>query len=204
MRARALVSVVAGVSAMAAAALAPLEVRAQADRRLREPSEFAEIRNRQLRSQTLFIEAGKVLLHPRCLNCHPDGNRPLQGPGAPHEPPVERGDHGHGVPGMQCSTCHQRENFDPGGVPGHPKWELAPRQMAWRNRSLHDICEQVQDPKRNRTRNLDKIVEHVSYDTLVGWAWNPGAGREPAPGTQAIFGALIKAWADSGAACPPP
>jgi hypothetical protein len=27
-------------------------------------------------------------------------------------------------------------------------------------------------------------------------------GRKPAPGTQAEFGALIKAWADSGAACP--
>ena len=39
-------------------------------------------------------------------------------------------------------------------------------------------------------------------DTLVGWAWTPGADREPAPGTQVAFGALIKAWADSGAACP--
>jgi len=27
-------------------------------------------------------------------------------------------------------------------------------------------------------------------------------GREPAPGTQAAFGSLVKAWADSGAACP--
>jgi len=41
----------------------------------------------------------------------------------------------------------------------------------------------------------------VTNDTLVGWAWTPGADREPAPGTQAAFGALIKAWADSGAAC---
>jgi hypothetical protein len=41
---------------------------------------------------------------------------------------------------------------------------------------------------------------HVA-DPLVGWAWNPGADREPAAGTQAAFGALIKAWADSGAAC---
>ncbi|PYM55919.1 MAG: Isoquinoline 1-oxidoreductase subunit, partial [Candidatus Rokuibacteriota bacterium] len=37
---------------------------------------------------------------------------------------------------------------------------------------------------------------------LVGWAWNPGADREPAPGTQAMFGALVKAWAASGAVCP--
>jgi isoquinoline 1-oxidoreductase subunit alpha len=30
----------------------------------------------------------------------------------------------------------------------------------------------------------------------------PGADRQRAPGTQASFGALVKAWADSGAACP--
>jgi hypothetical protein len=42
----------------------------------------------------------------------------------------------------------------------------------------------------------------MAEDSLVGWGWHPGAGRAPAPGTQAEFGALIKAWADSGAACP--
>jgi hypothetical protein len=43
----------------------------------------------------------------------------------------------------------------------------------------------------------------MSEDSLVGWAWAPGAGRTPAPGTQAEFGALMRAWADSGAGCPP-
>jgi hypothetical protein len=42
----------------------------------------------------------------------------------------------------------------------------------------------------------------MGTDTLVGWAWHPGAGRTPAPGTQAQFGALIDAWIASGAACP--
>jgi len=42
----------------------------------------------------------------------------------------------------------------------------------------------------------------MSHDSLVGWGWNPGDGREPAPGTQAEFGDLIKAWVDTGAACP--
>jgi hypothetical protein len=31
----------------------------------------------------------------------------------------------------------------------------------------------------------------------------PGGRRPPAPGTQAAFGALMRAWADSGARCPP-
>jgi hypothetical protein len=74
--------------------------------------------------------------------------------------------------------------------------------MAWQRRSLPEICAQVKDPARNGGHSLAEIVEHMARDSLVGWAWSPGAGREPAPGTQATFGALIKAWADAGAACP--
>ena len=43
---------------------------------------------------------------------------------------------------------------------------------------------------------------HMAHDSLVGWGWRPGGLREPAPGTQAQFGALIAAWIESGAACP--
>src|SRR5712691_2692592 len=57
-------------------------------------------------------------------------------------------------------------------------------------------------PARNGGHSLAEIVEHATRDPLVGWAWNPGADREPAPGSQAAFGALVKAWAASGAACP--
>jgi hypothetical protein len=49
---------------------------------------------------------------------------------------------------------------------------------------------------------MDDLVHHMAEDSLVGWGWHPGAGRTPAPGTQAEFGALIKAWVDTGAACP--
>ena len=31
------------------------------------------------RSRALFLEASRVLLHPRCANCHPDGDVPAQG-----------------------------------------------------------------------------------------------------------------------------
>jgi len=44
----------------------------------------------------------------------------------------------------------------------------------------------------------------MAEDSLVGWAWSPGAGRAPAPGTQAEFGALARAWAAAGGDCPPP
>jgi hypothetical protein len=49
---------------------------------------------------------------------------------------------------------------------------------------------------------LAELHEHMAQDDLVGWGWHPGAGREPAPGTQQTFGALIQAWIDTGAACP--
>ena len=42
----------------------------------------------------------------------------------------------------------------------------------------------------------------MAEDSLVGWGWQPGAGREPAPGDQATFGELIAAWIDTGAHCP--
>ena len=42
----------------------------------------------------------------------------------------------------------------------------------------------------------------MAHDELVGWGWSPGEGRTPAPGTQQQFGELIRAWIDSGAACP--
>jgi len=155
------------------------------------------------RSQALFEEAGKVLLHPRCINCHPSGEEPLQGEnGRRHEPRVERGAGGHGRVGMRCSACHGRENFDPGRVPGAPGWHLAPASMAWQGLTLGELCEALKDRERNGDRSVAEIVRHMEEDALVGWAWQPGADREPAPGTQETFGRLIRAWADTGAVCP--
>ena len=170
---------------------------------MRPADSFADIREKSERSTALFVEAGKVLLHPRCINCHPAGDAPLQGAAERlHEPPVERGMGGLGFVGMQCRTCHFKENFDPGGVPGAPQWHLAPRKMAWEGRTLGEICEQIKDPERNGNRTLDEIVEHMIEDPLVGWGWAPGAGREPVPGTQEAFGDLIEQWVRTGAACP--
>lgn len=196
-----LVVALASVAAMAAG-LGASVVRAQESRALRPPSAFAGIRDPAARSAALFVEAGKVLQHPRCLNCHPDGDRPSQGSGYPHQPPVQRGADGHGITAMRCTTCHQAANFDPGRVPGHPNWHLAPVSMAWQRKSLAEICAQIKDPARNGGHSVAEMVEHMVHDSLVGWGWKPGAGREPAPGSQASFGALVKAWADTGAACP--
>lgn len=170
---------------------------------LRPASSFGNIRDSQTRSVALFTEAGKVLTHARCVNCHPRGDRPLQTDAMqPHQPLIVRGPDGMGAPTLQCGTCHHQANFDPARVPGHPQWHLAPVSMAWQGKTLGEICRQLKDPERNGGKDLAGIVEHSTHDSLVGWGWNPGAGRTPAPGTQAQFGALIKAWVDTGAHCP--
>jgi len=170
---------------------------------LRPAADFAGIADRQARAIALFQEAGKVLQHPRCVNCHPAGDSPHQtDQRRPHQPLVVRGADGHGAPTLSCNTCHGPANFDPAHVPGHPEWHLAPLAMAWEGRSLGQICEQIKDRARNGDRDMAGLLHHLGEDTLVGWAWTPGYGRSPAPGTQARFGEIMRAWADAGAACP--
>jgi hypothetical protein len=170
---------------------------------LAAPESFAAISDTAARSAALFAEVGKVLTHPRCVNCHPAGDRPHQGEqGRPHQPPVERGPDGLGLQAMRCPICHQQANFDPGRVPGNPIWHLAPREMAWEGKTLSEICAQIKDPARNGGRSLEALVEHIGTDHLVGWAWAPGYGRRPAPGTQKEAGALVEAWVKTGATCP--
>lgn len=171
---------------------------------LKPVASFAAIKNKNKRAVALFEEAGKVIMSPRCMNCHPATERPTQtNKMTPHQPLVVRGEGGMGAPGgLACNTCHHENNFDAAGVPGHPQWHLAPLEMAWQGKSLGQICEQIKDPKRNDGKDMAALVKHMAEDSLVGWAWNPGAKRTPAPGTQKEFGDLIKAWAAAGAACP--
>jgi hypothetical protein len=170
---------------------------------LAAPEGFAAIGDTATRSAALFVELGKVLTHPRCVNCHPAGDRPRQTDVSRlHQPPVERGVDGFGLAAMRCPICHQAANFEPGRVPGNPIWHLAPREMAWEGKTLGEICAQIKDPARNGGRSLEALAEHIGSDHLVGWAWAPGFGRRPAPGTQKEAGALVEAWAKTGAVCP--
>jgi hypothetical protein len=197
------ITLLATVATVLPSLLAGYALSEDASRGLAVPESFASISDTAARSAAIFTELGKVLTHPRCVNCHPAGDHPRQGEdGRPHQPPVERGADGHGLPAMRCSSCHQKANFDPGRVPGHPEWHLAPREMAWESKTLGEICAQIKDPNRNGNRTVEELIHHIGEDTLVGWAWAPGYGRQPAPGTQAQAGALVEAWVKTGAACP--
>jgi hypothetical protein len=84
--------------------------------RLSSVEGFASIPDTAARSAALFTELGKVLTHPRCVNCHPAGDRPRQGDTMRlHQPPVERGADGFGLPAMRCPICHQAANSIPAG-----------------------------------------------------------------------------------------
>jgi len=186
------------------AVLSTTSAQMPAGQELQSPSAFQSIGDRAQRSRAIFAEIGKVLTHPRCMNCHPVGDQPLQGADHRiHFPPARRAG-----PGDSCAACHTDRNvtlhvtasFQ--SIPGHPRWALAPLSMAWEGKSLGDICRQIKDKDRNGGRDLALLQEHIAKDDLVAWGWNPGAGREPAPGSQDLAGRLVQAWIDSGAECP--
>lgn len=167
---------------------------------------FAAIEADEERAAAIFTEMAKVIQHPRCLNCHPVSGGPLQGDDMePHQPPVVRAQD-MGAVGMECNTCHGAENVafvtEGGSIPGHEPWQLAPESMGWVGLSIPELCAQLKDPERNGGRSLAEVHEHNAEDGLVGWGWEPGEGRTPAPGSQEAFGALTQAWIDAGAGCP--
>lgn len=182
-------------------AIAPIAA-SKIGEQLRAVSEFDHISDPTNRSIALFQEVGRVLQSPRCMNCHPRSDRPTQTSAIrPHMPWVSRGPDGGGEVTMRCSTCHHDDNFVASGVPGNPEWRLAPIEMAWQGKTLGEICRQLLDPARSHMTR-DELLRHLAQDELVGWAWHPGGDREPAPGSQREFGALVAAWLDTGGACP--
>lgn len=151
----------------------------------------------------------RVLTHPRCLNCHPNGDTPRQDLDARvHEPPVKRGPDGRGIAGAQCMDCHQAKNYAPSGVPGAPNWHLAPLSMAWENLSPGELCRALLDRRKNGGKDLEALVDHLTRDELVAWGWAPGTDvdgkvRAPVPVPKPEFNRMVHAWARSGASCPP-
>jgi hypothetical protein len=170
---------------------------AQNSNELRPPSEFSNIQDPQMRSRALFSEAAKVIMNPRCMNCHPKTDSPLQGNDQhAHMPPVSRGDSGVGVAGAPCSTCHSERNFTLSekasyrSIPGHPRWGLAPIEMAWEGKSVGEICVQLKDPARNGGRDLALLQEHFAKDDLVAWGWIASAARRAGQGVDRYRGAV--------------
>ena len=153
-----------------------------------------------------FLTVSQVLMHPRCVNCHPKGDRPLQGDDShPHIMHVVRGPEGLGKNGLWCSTCHQEKNL-PGAhmPPGAPGWQLPPNDMpmAFEGNTPGEICLHLKDPAQNGQRSPNEVLEHVETGPVVLWGWDPGEGRAPVPISHEEFVKNMKEWIDNGTACP--
>jgi hypothetical protein len=159
-------------------------------------------------SVALFHQVHSVLQSRRCMNCHTGTEFPRQGEdGHPHLFNVGRGGDGLGAPGMHCSTCHQATNTTASGVPGAPNWRLPPLSMAWEGLTEGQLCRVILDPARNGGRSPAQLLQHLSYDRDVVWAWTPGtdhAGRArvPPPIPHDEFAEIVGRWIETGAACP--
>ena len=88
------------------------------------------------------------------------------------------------------------------GVPGAPNWHLAPKSMAWQGLTDGQIGQALLDKSKNKGRDVAALVEHLTKDSLVQWAWNPGEGRALPPLNQIEFAKVVHEWADNGAVVP--
>ncbi|HWZ59032.1 MAG TPA: hypothetical protein VNW46_08670 [Gemmatimonadaceae bacterium] len=152
----------------------------------------------------LFDPIASVLQSPRCINCHPAGDVPHQkDTHIPHLQHVIRGPYGTGSPALPCSTCHQNRNSAEGAVPGAPGWRLAPLSMKWEGLTKGQICESIKDPNRNgNRRTLEEVIAHMKSDSLVLWAWHPGADRTVPPVSHEQLVRDLNAWVAAGGPCP--
>ena len=157
-----------------------------------------------------------VFSHPRCANCHVDDRNipmwsgPSYGEARPHGMHIKAGASRIGIESLPCSTCHtQSQEFDtaPHAPPrtGHA-WMLAPVEFLWYGQDSETICNQVRDPNRNGGRDDAGLVEHIIHDAeiraFITWGFNPGGGREPAPGTMQQHLDDMVTWTAAGMPCP--
>lgn len=124
---------------------------------------------------------------------------------------------------MNCRSCHQDTNYpEPGMPPGAANdkmpgfvWHMPPATMAVpRDITANQLCEQWLDPARNsnlvyrggrddlKTFRAEFLDHHAKVDPLILWAWEPGLGREAAPGTNKDFLKALDIWISAKAPCP--
>lgn len=157
-------------------------------------------------SKAAFLQAYEVLIHPRCMNCHPNGDVPLQGEDSRlHNQNVKRGPDGKGLFALKCANCHQVANVPGENMPpGNPNWHLPPPQMpmVFQGRTPAELARQLKDPRQNGGKTLEQILHHVTEDGLVLTGWNPGDGRTKPPLSHQEFAKKMREWIEKGAAIP--
>ena len=163
------------------------------------------IKKDSLTSLKAFKEVYRVLKSPRCMNCHPSGDIPLQGDDNHlHTMSPKRGVEGKGMFAMKCANCHQPTNT-PGlhTPPGNPNWHLPPAnmKMVFQGKTAYQLAKQLINPKQNGNKNMQQLIEHAD-DGLVLSGWNPGEGRTLPPISHAEFKKAWITWIKTGAYAP--
>ena len=170
-----------------------------------------------------FLQAYKVFMHPRCVNCHPAGDAPLRGEDSQLHASfrLRRGTDGKGVLTLKCLNCHQAQNQPglhmPPGAPyplkdgvedqdhrGQPRWHMpaAATPMIFEKRTAAQLCRQLLNKRQNGGLDPEQLVDHVDHDPFVLWGWNPGEGRSAPTITHSEFVRAVREWISKGAACP--
>jgi hypothetical protein len=166
-------------------------------------------RNKEIKdsvaSVKAFMEVYKVLMSPRCMNCHPAGDVPLQGDDSHlHTMSPQRGKDGKGIYAMKCSNCHQPTNLEGLNTPpGHPDWHLPPAnmKMVFEGRTPEQLAKQLVNPKTNGNKTFKQLIEHAD-DGLVKVGWDMGEGRTVPPLSHEEFKKAWVRWIENGAYAP--
>ncbi|MCV2884506.1 hypothetical protein OE749_07355 [Aestuariibacter sp. AA17] len=125
---------------------------------------------------------------------------------------------------LSCRGCHQNTNGDKEGMPpGNVSadmpgfvWHMPqPNMTIPKGISANALCNKWLDPAHNSSHLAQRggrndmttfrkefLEHHAKIDPLVAWGFNPGPGREKAPGTRADFIRAVEVWIDAGAPCP--
>jgi mono/diheme cytochrome c family protein len=157
-------------------------------------------------ARAAFLAVYPVFMHPRCVNCHPAGDVPLEGEDSRiHAQNVKRGPDGRGRYALKCANCHQSANVAGQNMPpGTPDWRMPPpgTPMVFEGRTPAELARQLKDPIQNGGKTLEDLIRHVSGDPLVLWGWDPGDGRNKPPLSHAEFARVFREWIEKGAASP--
>jgi hypothetical protein len=166
----------------------------------------AQAQKDDIAARAAFQAAYQVFMHPRCMNCHPAGDAPLQGDDShPHAQHVKRGPDGKGKYALKCANCHQLTNLPGENMPsGNPNWQLPRPDMplVFQGKSPRELARQFLDPKKNGGKTLEELIHHVANDKLVAGCWEPGDGRTKPPVSHSEFVRKFCDWVEKGAAVP--
>ena len=141
---------------------------------------FSSISDPAARSAAYFTELGKVLTSPRCLNCHPAGDRPRQGDTARlHQPPVERAPTASAFRPCDVPFAIRQRTSSPGGCRATLSGIL--RRARWLGKARRS----ARSALRSRIPRVTATARwRASLNISARTIWSAGRGRPGPAGNQ--------------------